>query len=210
MTRYTALILAFSLAACAANFGSGGPVPGSRTQLSGRVSPATNCPKLSGGTGLLTDGDFSQAVQPPSTLGFNKGQSFAPAWHVSKNTIDFVSSTYWNMDGLCSVDIDGGNSGAIAHKSFATSAGAKYAVTFFLSGNGDGGPAVKTLKVSAAGQSSTFTWDTSGGNDPRHGKFAKKTWSFTASKTKTTLNFTSLDPTSAYGAVIAAISLKKK
>ena len=174
MARYTALVIALSLAGCAANFGSGGPVPGSPAQSYARVSPATNCPKLSGGTGLLTDGDFSQAAQPPSTLGFNKGQSFAPAWHVSKNSIDFVSSTYWNMDGLCSVDMDGGNSGAIAHKSFATSSGAKYTVTFFLSGNSDGPPTVKTLKLSAAGQSSTFTWDTSGGNDPRHGKFAEE------------------------------------
>ncbi len=210
MVRYTALIVGLSLAGCAANFGSGGPVPGSPAQSLGRVSPATNCPKVSAGTGLLTDGDFSQAVQPASTLGFSKGQSFAPAWHVSKNTIDFVSSTYWNMNGLCSVDVDGGNNGAVAHKTFATSAGAKYTVTFFLSGNSDGPPTVKTLKVSAAGQSSTFTWDTSGGNDPRHGKFAKKTWSFTASKTKTTLNFTSLDPSTAYGAVIAGVSVKQK
>ena len=209
MARFQALLFAVSLAGCAANFGPNGPAPASPAQSAESIHPATNCPKLSGGTGMLTDGDFSQASQPASTLGFNKGQSFAPGWHVTKNSIDFVSSTYWNMDGLCSVDIDGGSSGAFAHKSFATSAGAKYTVTFFLSGNGDGGPAVKTLKVSAAGQSSTFTWDTSGGNDPRHGKYAKKTWSFTAAKTKTTLTFTSLDPTSAYGAVIAGVSVKK-
>lgn len=208
MARCTALVFAFSLAGCAANFGPSGPA--SPAQPFARANPATNCPKLSGGTGLLTDGDFSQAVQPASTLGFSKGQSFAPSWHVSKNTIDFVSSTYWNMNGLCSVDVDGGNNGAVAHKSLVTTAGAKYTVTFFLSGNSDGPPAVKTLKVSAASQSATFTWDTSNGNDPHHGKFAKKTWSFTASKTKTTLNFTSLDPVSAYGAVIAGVSLKKK
>lgn len=208
MARFPALIFVVALAGCAANVGPNEPV--APPALSLGVDPATNCPKLSGGTGILTDGDFSQATQPGSTLGFSKGQSFAPGWHVTKNTIDFVSSTYWNMNGLCSVDINGGNNGAFAHKGLATTAGAKYTVTFFLSGNGDGGPAVKHVKVSAAGQSTTFTWDTSGGNDPRHGKFAKKTWSFTAAKTTTPLNFTSLDAGSAYGAVIAGVSAKQK
>ena len=210
ISRYPALFVAVSLAGCVANFGPSGPAPASPERSFARVNLAVNCPKLSGGTGLLTDGDFSQTAEPASTLGFTKGQSFAPSWHVTKNSIDFVSSMYWNMDGLCSVDMDGGNNGAIAHKSLATSAGAKYTVTFLLSGNSDGPPTVKTLKVSAASQSSTFTWDTSGGNDPRHGKFAKKTWSFTASKAKTTLNFTSLDPANAYGAVVAGVSVKKK
>jgi hypothetical protein len=54
------------------------------------------CPALSGGTGILPDGDFSQAADPP-TLGDDdkKGIVFAPDWEVSQRTIDFMGTTSW-------------------------------------------------------------------------------------------------------------------
>lgn len=210
MARYFAL-LAFALAAGCTGFGAQNTtIPAQSAQTLARVAPATNCPKLSGGTGILMDGAFSQATQPATYTSFNKGQTFAPSWHVSKYSIKFISSTYWNVDGLCSVDFDNGGPGAIAHKAFATAINAKYTVTFFLSGNGDGPPTVKTLKVSAANHSATFTWDTSNGNDARHGKYAKKSWSFTAIKSTTALNFSSVDPPSGgYGPVVAGVSVNK-
>ena len=209
MSRYIALFSAALMAGCAGFGSQGSAIPTQIAPANARVNPATNCPKLSGGTGLLSDGDFSQATQPASYTLFSKGQSFAPSWHVVKNSIKFISSTYWNVDGLCSVDFDSGTAGASAHKGFATSVNAKYTVTFFLSGNGDGPPAVKTLKVSAANRSMTFTWDTSGGNDARHGKDAKKSWSFTAVKAMTSVKFASADPPNTYGPVIAGVSVKK-
>lgn len=208
MARFLCVLAVVSLGGCAGGYGAAALTPVSSPSFA-RPAPASNCPKASGGSGILADGDFSQAAQPATYMGFTKGQSFAPSWHVAKNTIDFVGSTYWNMAGLCSVDIDGGNAGTIAHKAFATTVGAKYTATFLLSGNGSGAPAVKTLKVSAANASKTFTWDTSNGNDVFHGKYAKKSWTFTAVKTMTTLKFASLDGASAYGAVIAAIAVKK-
>lgn len=209
MARYNAL-LALALVAGCAGFGTRGTtVPTQSVQMLVRVAPATNCPALSGGTGILADGDFSKATQPGSYMSFNKGQRFAPSWRVVKGTIKLISSTYWNVDGLCSVDLDGGTAGAVAHKSLATSVNAKYTVTFFLSGNGDGGPVVKTLKVSAASRSTTFTWDTSNGNDARHGKYAKKSWAFTAINATTSLKFASLDPPGTYGPVLAGLSVKK-
>jgi hypothetical protein len=158
----------------------------------------------------LIDGDFSHALQPNGVAGFNQGQTFAPSWRVSKGAIKLISSTYWNVDGLCSVDLDGGAAGAIAHKSFATSVNAKYTVTFFLSGNGDGAPVVKTLKLSATNRSKKFTWDTSNGNDARNGKYANNSWTFTAVKITTILKFASLDPPGGeYGPVVAGISVNK-
>lgn len=207
MTRYVALFTAALIAGCS---GFGAQSPSIPTQsLQTNVHPAVSCPAAQGGTGILSDGDFSQATQPQSTIGFSKGQAFAPSWRVAKGSIDFVSPTYWNMAGLCSIDVDGGSPGAFTHKGFPTAVNAKYTVTFLLSGNSDGAPTVKTLKVSAANQSITYTWDTSNGNDPRHGKYAKKTWTFTAAKASTVLKFASLDPTSAYGPVVAKIAVKK-
>jgi hypothetical protein len=210
MNRYLSLLAALSFAGCAGFGSQGSAVPTQIAPANSRVNPATNCPKLSGGTGLLSDGDFSQATQPSSYMGFNKGQSFAPSWRrVTKGAIKLVSSTYWNVNGLCSIDLDGGTAGTITHNGVTTTVNSKYTVTFYLSGNGDGGPAIKTLKLSAASVSKTFTWDTSNGNDPRHGKYAKKSWTFTAVKTGTSVKFASLDPPGTYGPVIAGISVKK-
>ena len=174
------------------------------------VNPAAKCPAAHGGSGLLADGDFSKATQPASYTLYAKGKKFAPYWKVSNGSIKLISSTYWSVGGLCSVDLDAGIGGAIAHKGFATTANAKYKVTFLFSGNGDGGPTVKSMKVIAAGHSMTFTWDTSGGNDARHGKYAKKSWSFTAVAPATTLKIVNLDsPPSSYGPVVAGFSVQK-
>ena len=210
MARFLMFLGAAAFAGCAGPYAGGSSLtPPQAGSVVARVAAAANCPKLQGGTGLLSDGDFSAATQPASYTLFNKGQSFAPSWRVAKASIKLISSTYWNVDGLCSVDLDSGTAGAVTHKGFATTVNAKYTVTFFLSGNGDGAPTVKTLKLSAAGASKAFTWDTSNGNDARHGKFAKNTWTFTAVKTMTGLKFASQDPPGTYGPVIAGISAKK-
>ena len=90
----------------------------------------------------------------------------------------------------------------------ATKSGASYTVSFLLSGNPDCGPAVKTLSLEANRQFTTFTWDTSNGNDARHGKFATQTWSFVASRL-TALKLRSDPPGTGCGAVVAAISMTK-
>lgn len=72
------------------------------------ASGSSDCPALSGGTGILTDGDFSQTADPESNNPtYYKGHVFAPNWVVYKRNIDFNGSTYWDMAGLCSVDLDG-------------------------------------------------------------------------------------------------------
>lgn len=210
MTRCLAAFAATLLTGCA---GVGPQTALAPAQISQGVSrsAAAKCPAAPGGSGLLADGDFSKATQPATYTLYAKGKKFAPSWHVASGSVKLISSTYWSVDGLCSVDLDGGTGGAIAHKRFATTSGAKYTVTFLLSGNGDGGPTVKSVKVAAAGDSMTFTWDTTGGNDPRHGKYAKKSWSFTAAASTTTLKIVNLDnPPTSYGPVVAGFSVQKK
>jgi hypothetical protein len=121
---------------------------------------------LAGGTGLLPDGDFSQGTDwGDQTLVYHKGQVFAPYWEVSKKNINFNGSTWGNVDGLCSVDLDGNVPGAIESSAFSTKPGESYTVSFILSGNGYGPPTVKTMKVSAAHQFASYTWNISGCND---------------------------------------------
>ena len=198
-------------------FGSqpGVGTPGAVTQNAAhRVAPQTsygNCPQYSGGTGILSDGDFSQAANPGNhNITYYKGAVFAPAWKVSKGNIDFNGTTYWDLDGLCSVDLDGFNTvGGIVTNAFSTKKNATYTVSFVMSGNPDGPPTVKKMKVQVGSQFTIFTWDTSNGHDVRHGVFATETWKFTASRL-TAVKFASQDPPgSGCGAVIGGVSVTK-
>jgi len=173
------------------------------------------CPVNPSGTGILPDGDFSQGVNyGDHFIEPHKGTVFAPDWMVAKRNIDFNGTTFWNIDGYCSVDLDGNNAGGIVTSAFPTKPGANYTVAFLLSGNGGEGkgnpPVVKTMVMEAAKQFQTFTWDTSNGNDVENGKWAAETWTFRARHVTTTLRITSQDPRqSSRGAVVAAIAVIK-
>ena len=177
------------------------------------ASSSENCPALSGGTGILLDGDFSQVVdtgtQSPT---WYKGQVFAPGWEVSKGNIDFGGSTDYGagLDGLCSVDLDGLYTvGGIRSSAFHTKGGATYTLSFLMSGNGHCAPTVKHMKVQIDHQFTTYTWDTSSGNDIQNGDWLTETWQFRATKLST-LTFVSQDPKgSSCGVVIGAIAITK-
>jgi uncharacterized protein DUF642 len=102
----------------------------------------------------LPDGDFSGGVNPGTWQTYNLGQTLAPGWTVTARSVDLYGNLVNKMpSGVCSVDLDGFQPGAIRSKAFATFPGATYTVTFLLSGNGGGPPAVKTIQIKAAGQS---------------------------------------------------------
>jgi hypothetical protein len=179
-----------------------------------RMSPLSNCPAYSGGTGILVDGDFSQAPDPGDHWpNFTKGQSFAPDWVVAKRNIDFAGSTAWGYNaGFCSVDLDGWKAGAIEYGGISTKRGATYTVTWEFSGNdfscSNGSPVVKQMRVKAGKASQSFAWDTSSGNTVQNGDWAVETWNFQASGRLTVLSFLSEDPrTSNCGPVVGPVSV---
>ncbi|MGC9993506.1 MAG: choice-of-anchor tandem repeat GloVer-containing protein [Candidatus Cybelea sp.] len=171
-------VVAAMLAGCG---GSPPPIgaPGAMASVFARhvrmASGSGNCPALPGGTGILPDGDLSQAADPPN-LGYDdkKGIVFAPDWEVSKRTIDFMGTTSWDgdgVDGYCSVDLDGWHAGAITSAAFSTTTGASYTLSFVFSGNDGSPPTIKTMKVSIDHQFTTYTWDTSGGYSIENGDY---------------------------------------
>jgi hypothetical protein len=170
-------------------------------------------PGVAGETGIPVDGDFSQAVEPPSYTTYKRGQAFAPDWLVTRHTIDFARDYpgFQAPNGACSIDLDGTpGAGAIVHGKFATKPGVNYTVTFEFSGNGDGPPTVKLILVEAAGQLAAFTWHVSGGRDASHGDYAQEQWTFAASSKPTTLSFISGDKRArkiTHGPVVATISV---
>ncbi|MFY9738703.1 MAG: DUF642 domain-containing protein [Candidatus Cybelea sp.] len=170
------------------------------------------CPPLAGGTGILPDGDFSQATNPGDQYPlYHRGQVFAPNWEVSKKNINLNGSTWANVDGLCNVDLDGTVPGVIKSSAISTKPGASYTLSFILSGNGYGPPTIKTMKVTIEKQFKEFTWNTYGGNDAENGDWKIVTWKFSVTRRLSVLNFASEDPKgSGFGAVIAGIALTEK
>jgi hypothetical protein len=214
-----------SFAAVAMLAGCGGSQPATSGSGAMRLSVAMShvrttsgsedCPALPGGTGILPDGDFSQATYPEQKgPTFKKGYVFAPYWEVSKGNIDFNGSLGWGgagLDNLCSVDLDGYYKvGGIKTSAFQTDQGASYTLSFMFSGNGGGPPTVKTMKVEIDHQFTTFTWNISGGKDVQNNDYATETWKFTGGNEPAILTLISEDPKkSTYGPVVAGMAITK-
>jgi hypothetical protein len=210
--RAIVLVAVFVLAGCG---GNGAAVPlGAMAQSRAHQSSSSYgyCPAVQGGTGILPDGDFSQAMNPGDhNITPEKGTVFAPDWVVSKGNIDFSGSTYWDMDGLCSVDLDGYETvGGIKSSAFRAKKGGQYTLSFVMSGNGHCLPTIKTMKISIDKQFTTFNWNTASGNDVQDGDYAAESWNFTA-KASSILTFVSQDPPgSGCGMVIAGMAITKR
>lgn len=145
---------------------------------------------------LITNGSFESNTggactqTPQGYADISAGATCITGWTVTSGTIDLVS-TFWNAeDGSFSLDLSGVNDGSIA-QTFATQTGVRYNVTFWLAGNVIS-PPVKTLQVSAAGQSNNYSFDDTGKSNSNMG-WLQETFSFTATGTSSTLEFLSTD-----------------
>lgn len=173
------------------------------------VAQSGLCPAAPGGTGLLTDGDFSGAQWPGVLKTYSAGQEFAPDWLVMEATIDLNGSYFQTPNGLCSVDLDGTPGyGEIRHESIPVTIGQTYTVSFLFSGNGGGPPLVKHCRIRADFQYRNYSWDIRHNHDAQHGVWSQQSWSFTARGTGTWLRFDSLDETGGQdGCVVADVVL---
>lgn len=206
MTAATLLVLVGCTTAQVAS-----TVPAAGNREANAVQSASrfqHCPKWSGGSGMLKDGDLHDAPDPEgSYITYYKGQGFATAWRVTLRSVDLQGSRPSGFP--CSIDLDGFHVGAIEHAPFRTKPNANYTVTFLFSGNNGGPPEVKTMKVEAAGQSEMLQWNDSIGGQGT-GKYVIETWSFTARSSLTTLRFISRDPETKnadHGPVVGAVSV---
>ncbi len=132
-----------------------------------------------------------------------------PDWTVTSGSVDFVT-TLWHQPqtGGYSIDMNGLSPGTIS-QTFTTTPGRTYVVTFYLSENpGTSGQDLsKTIQVSAAGKTESFTFDKSTWWDNMQWTLEK--FVFIATDVTTTLSFTSLDTAGGpNGPVIADIDVE--
>jgi choice-of-anchor C domain-containing protein len=178
-------------------------VDGSTSQvIDVAIAGSNDAPTISaavGGGDLLVNGSFDQIAGAPGNYAVVAGGSTdITGWTVTGVGIDWLDNTYWEAsDGLASLDLSGtlfdGSfvyAGGI-EQTFATTAGEQYTVTFDLAGNSYA-QAIETVRVSAAGQSQDYSFDTAGHSNSDMG-WIGQTFTFTATGTSTTLNFSSLD-----------------
>ena len=145
------------------------------------------------GDNILINGSFESGPNPGGYLPLWSGSKVIDGWTVTADTIDYIGTTWTSANGARSLDLTGTpGAGAIAQK-FATIPGATYAVTFQLAGNPDALPTVKDLEVRAAGESTSFAFDTRGRSTLSMG-WERKNWEFVATDSFTTLEFISHTP----------------
>jgi len=173
---------------------------------------------------LIENGGFETGVNPPtienSVRMLVDGSDEIDHWLVAQETMNWTHESVI-LDagqGQRSADLSSETGQGAVSQVINTIPGDLYHVWFDLGANpygnhaDDGGE--KNLQVTAAGSSDEFSFDATAqvGPDPGEGRFAeawdvywqKKTWSFVATDTLTTLTFanTNANPNSTYGVAI--------
>jgi choice-of-anchor C domain-containing protein len=140
-----------------------------------------------------TNGSFETGAYLDGGSGFEElsaGDTSITGWTVDAGSVDWIGLYWLAQDGSMSIDMNGADAGTIS-QTLATTIGNTYTVSFFLSGNPDGLPTVKTLDVSATGgATASFTYDVTG-NSLNNMNWTPQTYTFLATSSSTTLSFLS-------------------
>lgn len=170
------------------------------------------CTVLAFGVPIFSS-DFSEVPVPNPLLGMEAGEQFGP-WIVGGAAqgvavIDRVRAPYWQgpNGGEFSVDLSGVQPGSITTTINGLTPGAYYNVNFWLSGNPEGGQAVKTVQVTFGSGVQTVDFDITGLSNGNMG-WVYESLLFMADADTLSLQFAdATGDASAFGAVIGLASV---
>jgi len=141
---------------------------------------------------IAVNGSFEIAPSGDA-LGLGPGSSIIEGWNVTQGTVDSIVS--WQAsNGRISLDLDGTAGFGGVSQTFDTIVGRRYHVQFDLAGNSLDLPVVKRMEVSAGSDRETYEFDTTGKTYQSMG-WMERTFEFTATDVKSTLQFRSLNQT---------------
>jgi len=158
--------------------------------------------------GAFFNGGFETGVLPaPNGLIVLKpGQGVLPGWSVT-GSVDWVREPFFNAsEGVMCIDLTGDVPGAI-YQVFDVLPFTPYKLTFDMSGNPDGGEAVKDLLVTVpqGGLSSGYSF-----TQTAYPSYVTYTTEFiTGNFTSATITFSSLDAVAAYGPLLDNVNIEK-
>lgn len=149
---------------------------------------------------LIANGSFEvgPTIPPAGYLALFDGDTSIPGWEVFEvlpgGSVD-IKSTYWvASDGLNSIDLGGTPGPGGLRQTFATNPGELYTVLFDMAGNPwRSDRPVKTMEVSADGQSQQFSFDTTNSTMANLG-WITQSFTFVADDTSATLAFAMVFP----------------
>jgi choice-of-anchor C domain-containing protein len=152
---------------------------------------------------LVSDPSFETVQIAVPWQGYSAGAGFG-GWLVEAGNVEIVSA-FQAADGRQSIDLSGVSRGTL-YKDVQTTSGGLYLLRFALSGNPQGGPAVKTMAVSfGAASLGELTFDTTGRTIADMG-WQYRTFVVSAPSASTRLRFISLTDGAA-GPMIDDVSL---
>ena len=139
---------------------------------------------------IFQNGSFEFGADPGSFTTLGAGSTVITGWTVGTGGIDYIGSYWQAADGNRSLDLNGNFPGSIS-QTFDVVSGQTYKVTFFLAGNTDGGPAVKTLTTTSTDATILFSSFNTTGHSHADMGWTPISFDFTASGLTETLTFLS-------------------
>jgi choice-of-anchor C domain-containing protein len=144
----------------------------------------------SAGVNILTNGSFELGTYPGGAFAeLGAGATNISGWSIGGGGVDWIGSYWQPADGARSLDLNRLSAGSVS-QTFSTVAGQKYNVSFYLSGNPDGGPALKTIQIAVNGILQEISY-TTGANTRENMIWVPVSFSFFADSTTETLTFLS-------------------
>ena len=153
------------------------------------------------------NGSFEVGTGPGAafiTLG-NGDNTSITGWTVIRGDIDYIGGYWQASNGVRSLDLIGDQFVGGVQQTFDTIPGATYLVSFDMAGNPAGGPTIRPLVVTVAGNTQSFTFDITGATLSNM-NWTPHQFTFVATGTTETIQFVSDltgDPTACcYGAAL--------
>jgi choice-of-anchor C domain-containing protein len=159
----------------------------------------------------ITNGSFEDGIDPGTFTSLDGGSTDITGWTVlgGAKAIDYIGSYWPASDGKRSLDLNGNPGPGGVEQVVSTIPGMKYEITFDMSANLDGPPAIKMMEVSAIGcttKSELYMVDTA--------TWTSMVWvpmkmTFVADACNTTLRLMSITSEPWYGPALDNVSMSQ-
>lgn len=157
---------------------------------------------------IIQDGNFDTPLASGTFQTIPGGAFFGTGnvWKVLGNSVDEIGS-YWTppTPNTGSVDLAGNDLGGIS-QAFNVGAGL-YKLSFYLSGNPDGGLGDKHVQVQVGNQNQLFTYSVTGANSKSNMNYVLETLVFQSNGSGDVLSFLDQDKASPFGPAIGGVSI---
>lgn len=147
------------------------------------------------GAVTLVNGSFEDGTNPGATfITLAPGSMDLTGWTIGGSGVDYIGG-YWDAsDGNRSLDLSALSAGQISQTLFDTVAGARYRVSFDVSGNPDGGQRTVRLVASVTGGiAEVYSYVVTAANSTSNMLYQTFTYDFVASGDPQDIQFLSLE-----------------